>query len=59
MKGKLTREIVTEGVLDILNPEKAKVREDGIAQTGALQSMIARAKAVNTQNLSKQVGRSR
>lgn len=59
MSEKLTKETVNDTVLEILNPEKAKARENGISQTGALQSIIARAKAVNTQNLSKQVQRSR
>ena len=59
MKGKLTHDMVHEMVQRNLNPEKAKARENGIARTSALQSMIGRARAVNTQNLSKQVERTR
>ena len=56
---KLTRDMVNEAVLEILNPEKAKIKENGIAQTSALQAIIGRARAANSQNLNKQVERTR
>ncbi len=59
MKNKLTKDMVLDGILEILNPEKAKIKENGIAQTSALQSVIARARAANNQNLNKQVERTR
>ncbi len=59
MSEKLTKKMVNDAVLEILNPQKAKDRENGIANTSALQSLIGRARAVNNQNLNRQVGRTR